>query len=289
MHVLILGGTGTIGTAVTQELRRCGHQVTGLSRSRAADRTLRSLGAEPLRGDLRQPGLWARQVQSADAVIQLAATFDAGMAAADSLAVEAILRQAALRTEPLRLLYTGGCWLYGATGQRVADESSPLHPIRPFAWMCENAARILDAPGVSAAVIHPGMVYHQGGGAFAGFLAAARAQQPFEIWGSIRTRWPLVQRDDLARAYRLLLDRPDLTGHFNASAETGVPVAAVTAEIARRHRHPGDYVVRSLKHVLNAHGDWAEGPTLDQQMASDKLRSLTGWQPETADFRTAAF
>lgn len=289
MKVLILGGTGTIGTAVTQELCRHGHQVTGLSRSKAADRTLRGMGAEPLRGDLRQPGLWARRLQTVDAVIQLAATFEADMGAADSAAVDAILRQAALRTEPLRLLYTGGCWLYGATGQRVADETSPLHPIKSFAWMQQGAARVLAAPGLSAAVIHPGMVYHQGGGVFAEFLAAARAARPFEIWGSIRTRWPLVQRDDLARAYRLLLERPELTGQFNASAETGVPVAEVTGEIARRHGHPGDYVVRSLKHVLFAHGDWAEGPTLDQQMASDKLRRLTSWQPQAADFRNAAF
>ncbi|MEY8801844.1 NAD-dependent epimerase/dehydratase family protein [Leisingera sp. XS_AS12] len=289
MKVFILGGTGTIGTAVTRELCRHGHEVSGLSRSSASDRTLRGMGAQPLRGDLRQPGLWARQVQSVDAVIQLAATFDTDMGTVDRAAMDAVLRQAALRPEPLRLLYTGGCWLYGATGPRVADESSPLHPIKSFAWMQENAARILAAPAVSAAVIHPAMVYHQGGGAFADFLAAARAQQPFEIWGSIRTRWPLVERDDLARAYRLLLERPDLTGHFNASAEAGVPVAAVTEEIARRHGHPGDYVVRSLKHVLFTHGDWAEGPTLDQQMASDKLRRLTGWQPRLPDFRAAAF
>lgn len=289
MKVLILGGTGTIGTAVTQELLRNGHQVIGLSRSEASDQKLIAMGARPLRGDLRYPGDWVREVAKVDGLIQLAATFDDEMAAADTVAMTAILRQAALRTNPLRLIYTGGCWLYGTTGDRIAEEADPKHPIKSFAWMRDNARLALQAPSVSAAILHPAMVYHQHGGAFGDFLEAAQKARPFEIWGSISTRWPLVQRDDLARAYCMLLERPDLTGDFNVSAESGVPVAEVTHEIARRHGHDGGYVVRSLKHVLCKYGDWAEGPTLDQQMGSAKLRALTGWQPQFASFRDAAF
>lgn len=289
MEVLILGGTGSIGTAVTRELVRSGHQVTGLSRSAASDRKLEAMGARPLRGDLRSPGSWVREVARTDALIQLAATFDDGMAGADTTAIAAILRQAALRPEPLRLIYTGGCWLYGATGNRIADEASPLRPIKPFAWMQENGETILASPALSAAVVHPAMVYHEEGGAFSRYLEAVRSGNPFEIWGSVSTRWPLVHRSDLARAYRLLLEQPQLTGHFNASAETGVPVAEITGEIARRHGHDASYVVRSLKHVLIKYGAWAEGPTLDQQMASGKLRRLTGWEVQHSSFRDAQF
>ncbi|MFY0309468.1 NAD-dependent epimerase/dehydratase family protein [Leisingera sp. D0M16] len=289
MKVLILGGTGSIGAAVTWELVRSGHQVTGLSRSAASDRKLEAMGACPLRGDLRSPGCWVREVARTDALIQLAATFDDDMAEADTTAIAAILRQAALRPEPLRLIYTGGCWLYGATGNRVADETSPLRPIKPFAWMQENGETVLASPALTAAVLHPAMVYHEDGGAFSRYLEAARSGKPFEIWGSIATRWPLVHRADLARAYRLLLEQPQLTGHFNASAETGVPVAEITGEIARRHGHDASYVVRSLKHVLIKYGAWAEGPALDQQMASHRLRRLTGWKLQHLSFRDAQF
>lgn len=289
MKVLILGGTGSIGTAVTHELVRNGHHVTGLSRSAASDRKLEAMGARPLRGDLRRPGSWVGEVIGTDALIQLAATFDDGMAQADTAAITAILRQAALRPEPLRLLYTGGCWLYGATGSRVADEASPMRPIKPFAWMQENSQKVLASPALSAAVVHPAMVYHEDGGAFSRYLEAARDGQPFEIWGSITTRWPLIHRADLAWAYRLLLERPQLTGHFNASAETGVPVSEITGEIARRHGHDAGYVVRSLKHVLIKYGAWAEGPALDQQMAAGRLPRLTGWKVQHSSFRTAHF
>ncbi|KIC21690.1 NAD-dependent epimerase/dehydratase family protein [Leisingera sp. ANG-Vp] len=289
MKVLILGGTGSIGTAVTQELIRRGHDVTGLSRSESSDRKLIAMGARPLRGDLRFPGDWAREAAAMDGLIQLAATFDEDMGQADTAAITAILRQAALHPERLRLIYTGGCWLYGATGRRVADETTPMRPIKPFAWMQKNANAVLASSAVSAAVIHPAMVYHQNGGVFDRYLQAARNAKPFEIWGSIATRWPLVQREDLARAYCLLLENPQLSGHFNASAEAGVQVADITGEIARRHGHDGSYVVRSLKHALIKYGDWAEGPTLDQQMGSDKLRRLTGWQPQFPSFREAQF
>ncbi|MBY6067087.1 NAD-dependent epimerase/dehydratase family protein [Leisingera aquaemixtae] len=289
MKVLILGGTGSIGTAVTRELAMNGHQVTGLSRSAASDRKLEALGARPLRGDLRTPSAWVREAARADGLIQLAATFDDDMAEADTAAITAILQQAALRPAPLRMIYTGGCWLYGATGSRIADEASPMRPIKPFAWMQRNARMVLSSPAVSAAVIHPAMVYHAGGGAFSRYLDSARADRPFEIWGSIATRWPLIHREDLARAYRLLLENQDLTGHFNASAEIGVPAAEITREIARRHGHDGGYLVRSLKHVLIKYGAWAEGPALDQQMGSSKLRCLTGWQPKFSSFRDAQF
>ncbi|AHD00422.1 NAD-dependent epimerase/dehydratase family protein [Leisingera methylohalidivorans] len=289
MKILILGGTGSIGTAVTQDLVRHGHEVTGLSRSDASDRKLAALGARPLRGDLRHPGSWAREISRVDGLIQLAATFGTDMAEADTTAMAAILRQAAMRPAPLRLIYTGGCWLYGATGNRIADEASPMRPLKPFAWMQTNARAALAAPALSTAVIHPAMVYHPEGGAFSRYLEAARQKIPFEIWGSVATRWPLVERADLARAYRLLMEHPRLKGHFNASAETGVPVAEITREIARRHGHDASYVVRSLKHVLIKYGDWAAGPTLDQQMDSGKLRRMAGWQPQHSSFRKAQF
>ena len=55
MRVLLLEGAGTIGEAVIKELRRAGHEVTGLSRSEASDAKLRALGATPHRGLLDQP------------------------------------------------------------------------------------------------------------------------------------------------------------------------------------------------------------------------------------------
>ena len=79
------------------------------------------------------------------------------------------------------------------------------------------------------------MVYHQTGSAFAWYIARAQDYSPIEIWSSGATRWPLVHRDDLAVAYRLLLEQPTLTGRLNASAEIGVRAGVIAAAIAKKY------------------------------------------------------
>ncbi|WP_164982741.1 hypothetical protein [Leisingera sp. NJS204] len=66
-------------------------------------------------------------------------------------------------------------------------------------------------------------------------------------------------------------------------------MAKITRGIARRQDHDASYVVRSLSHVQIKYGDWAEGPALDQQMGSAKLRQMTGWEPQYTSFRNAQF
>lgn len=289
MKVLVLGGTGSIGTGVANELVKHGHTVIGLSRSALSDQKLRQLGVTPYRGDLREPEHWSHLVAQVDGLIQLATTFDSDMAQVDARALIAIVAQAAQRQTPLRLLYTGGCWLYGATGDTVASDTRPLRPISSFAWMMQNSRMLTETPLISAAIVHPAMVYHNEGGVFSRFIQQAQAGAPIEVWGSIATRWPLVHRQDLAVAYRLLLENKDLTGSYNVAAECGVRVSDIVAEIARRNHHQAGYLIRTLKHVVAKHGPWAEGPTLDQQMSAAKIQDLCGWMPRHIDYQVADF
>ncbi|CUH87295.1 hopanoid-associated sugar epimerase [Phaeobacter sp. CECT 5382] len=289
MNILILGGTGSIGSAVTTELVAGGHAVTGLCRSAESATKLRQFGATPVMGDLRQPETWRAALAKAEAVIQLASTFDDDMGAVDARALQAIRAEAKNRAQPLRLIYTGGCWLYGETGNLIAHENRPLRPIPAFAWMQEHAAELLSDSALCTAVVHPAMVYHEEGGVFGRLLQQANERQPLEVWGSLRTRWPLVHRRDLARAYRMLVDDATLVGSFNVAAQQGVSMQRIVDEIVRRRGHDGAYVIRSRKHVMFKHGAWAEGPTLDQQMSAEKLRNTCGWVPEVHDFTQADF
>ena len=285
MRVFILGGTGSIGTAVTAELRRRSHEVTALSRSGPADDKLRWLGAVPCRGDLRNPTAWAAEAVGHDAVIHAAAIFGDDMGAIDDRVVSALIEAAKGARHKPRLIYTGGCWLYGETGDAVATEESGFNPIGAFSWMVGNAARLLAVPEFSTAILHPAMVYHAEGGVFDRFIELARENRPMEIWGDLQTRWPLIHRCDLARAYCDLLERPDLTGHFNAASEEGVQVGDIMDAIARAFGNTLPPVTLSADDLVSRHGAWAIGPTLDQQMSAAKLRSETGWTPEITDYR----
>jgi len=285
MRVFLLGATGTIGTAILKELLGTGHDVTALCRSQRRAATVAKLGATPLAGDLCDPDGWADALQDQEAVIHAAATFDNNMATADLGVVRILLKQAEKRATPLRVVYTGGCWLYGDTGGTLATEADRFAPIPAFAWMVDHARRLLASPALSTAVLHPAMVYHAEGGVLEQMLRQVRTQRPIEIWGKASTRWPLIHRDDLAWAYRLLLELQGLTGHYNAVAQTGVPVAEIAGTLARSHGQTTPYVCRSRAEVLASEGAWAEGPMLDQRLSAKRLAQATGWAPRYTDLR----
>ncbi|MFQ6550642.1 NAD-dependent epimerase/dehydratase family protein [Aestuariibius sp. 2305UL40-4] len=286
LNVFVLGGTGLIGRGVVRELTGNGHTVIALSRSPASDKVLQALGARPVRGDMREPAGWRRHLNDADAFVQVAATFGDDMGAVDAVVIDALEEAASKRSEPLQVVYTGGCWLYGATGDEVADEERPFSPIPAFAWMVNHAERLAANDALRVAVIHPAMVYATGKGVFERFVDAARDRRPIQIWGAAETRWPLVHRDDLAVACRLVLEA-GLTGHYNASAEVGVPVSRIAAVIAERARSTAGIEVRARKAVVAEHGDWAVGSTLDQRMSSERLRRTVGWVPRFIAFEGA--
>lgn len=112
MNVFVLGGTGSIGSAVVAELIDRGHDVTALSRLARSDAHLGCAGASPIRGDLRDPASWCAEAAAHDAVSQAAATCDDDMGAVDAAIVEALIGASCALSRPLRVIYTGGCWLY---------------------------------------------------------------------------------------------------------------------------------------------------------------------------------
>lgn len=282
-RVFLLGGTGLIGSAIADDLVRHGYRVRALARSEAAARTLAEKGAEPVAGDLRAPEGWIGSVHDADAVIQVAGTFTDDMAEVDRTVVEALVDAAARRPDRLRVLHTGGCWDYGATGDAVADDATPYNPIEPFDRFVENGDRLLSAPGIDGVIVHPAMVYHRDGGAIDTYLEDARAGRRLEIWGAPETRWPVVHRDDLATAYRLALEAGMPGTSYNVSAEEGVAVGRIAAAVARRFGLTSEPVVRSLTDLVAEHGIWAIGPTLDQQMSAPRARTELGWIPIHTD------
>ena len=288
MKVLLLGATGTIGLPMLKELVAYGHSVVALARSDTAQDQLQNQGAEVVRGDLREPTAWVNTIREVNAVVHVAATFTEDMGEVDRSLVDAMINEAGKSADRLRFIYTGGCWLYGDTQGKQATEATPLNPIPAFAWMVENARRLQDANCFDLNVVHPAMVYDRDGGVFAEFVEQAESGGPVEVWGALETHWPLVHRNDLARAYRLVLEGGTAGEAYNVVSETGVPVGDIARKIMQRFQISSDPVVRSVDDVVAEQGDWAVGPTLDQHMSADRISKQLGWVPEHLDALTAA-
>ena len=283
MRVFVLGATGSIGSAVTDELLAHGHTVIALARSDASRCALDAESVETIGGDIRDPDPWSGVVRDVDAIIHLAATFGDDMGTVDRRLLTSIIARAEQGRRETRLIYTGGCWLYGATGNSVATEHTELNPIPAFAWMVENVRLAFAAKNLSTTLLHPAMVYERDGGVLSRFLNSAREVGAVEIWGSADTRWPVVHRRDVASAYRLALENTLPADTYNVAAETGVRVGDIAAAIHKRLELSGPPVIRPVADAIAEHGAWAAGPALDQQMSGQRFMQDAGWHPAYAN------
>ena len=83
------------------------------------------------------------------------------------------------------------------------------------------------------AVIHRALVPHQAGGAFGEFKDCAKPHKSIQRQASGTPRWPLIHRNDLAVVHRLLWQRPEQTGYFDAGARTCLPADTIAKLVAK--------------------------------------------------------
>ena len=55
------------------------------------------------------------------------------MVAIDRHLLDLLLPALGAQPNKVRFIYTGGCWLFGATVDEVATEETPFHPLPAFA------------------------------------------------------------------------------------------------------------------------------------------------------------
>lgn len=285
MLVLVLGGTGLIGSAVLEELKARGHRVLALARSNASAERAAHLGAAVLRGDLATPEIWVRALPPVDAVIHAAADFDSEMAKIDRRLLDVLLPHLAVQPQKSRFLYTGGNWLFGATGDIVATEESMFAPLPAFAWMVPQLQRARESGAVDGIIIHPAMVYDSsGGGVFRRFGREAIERPAVRVVGSESVHWPLVRNDDLAALYALALESAPSGSTYMGVSIDAFPVGRIARAFARRFRTPCiEPEIISADVIADECGDWARGYALDQQLSGAKGRRELGWAPRALD------
>jgi nucleoside-diphosphate-sugar epimerase len=284
LRILVLGGTGSIGSAVVRELASRGHVVHGLARSETSGTKLAGLGATPLPGDIASPAAWTGRLPQLDAVVHAACDFDSEMGAIDRRLLDYLLPSLGAQANRPRFITTGGCWLFGATGEAIATEETTLDPLQAFAWMVPQLARVLAAPEVDGIVIHPAMVYAADGGVFDRFAREAATRSAVRVVGSETVRWPLVHSDDLATLYALALERAPARSTWIGAANDGVTVGRIARAFARRFRtRDQDPHIISAEAAAAEWGEWARGYARDQRLSGEKARRELGWRPRHVD------
>jgi nucleoside-diphosphate-sugar epimerase len=281
MRIFVTGATGFIGSAVVQELLNAGHQVLGLTRSDAGAKSLAAAGAAAHRGSIEDLESLRRGAAASDGVIHLAFNHDfskfAANCEADRRVIEAI--GSVLAGSDRHLIITSGTGLANVVpGQPALEENPPVSSAMIPRAASEEAAASEAARGVKVSVVRLPQVHNEfKQGLITYAIALAREKGVSAYVGDGRNRWPAAHLSDVARLYRLALEKQVAGINYHAVAEEGVPLRDIAEVVGRGLNVP---VVSLSPEKANAHFGWlAMFAGHSVPASSAQTREQLGWQP----------
>jgi nucleoside-diphosphate-sugar epimerase len=281
MRVFVTGATGFVGSAVTAELIRAGHQVLGLVRSDTGAKSLAAAGAQVHRGDITDPQSLRSGAAGADGVIHTAFIHDFSKfkesCEVDRRAIEALGEALAGPDRPL--IVTSGTGLV-TPGRLGTENDAPFSgPGAMPRVASEQAVQSLAARGLNVSLVRlPPSVHGQGDHAFVPLLMRiAREKGASAYIGEGANRWPAVHRFDAAKLYKLILERKSPGATYHAVAEEGIAFRDIAAAIGRLLNVP--VVSKSPAEAADHFGWFAHFAALNNPTSAALTQSLTGWRP----------
>jgi nucleoside-diphosphate-sugar epimerase len=280
MRIFLTGATGFIGSAIVPELIEAGHQVLGLTRSDAGAESLIAAGAEVHRGDLEDLESLRSGAAQSDGVVHTAFNHDFSNFVAnceqDRKVIEAMGDVLAGSDRPL--LITSGTGMGNAVpGQPATEDHFDLNHPNPRK-ASEVAGASVAERGVNVSVVRLPQVHDtvkQGLVTYAVQLAREKGVSAY--LGEGLNRWPAAHVLDVARLYRLALEKHEAGSRYNAVAEEGVSMREIAEVIGKGLKVP---VVSVSPEEAQAHFGWlAMFAGFDMPASSAQTRQRLGWQP----------
>ncbi len=282
MKIVLAGGTGLIGTALTKLLANGGHTVIILSRRNVLPQTLRYPSVRLVQWDGITTGSWAQHLGAADAVINLSGksigdgrwTSRQKQEILESRVAPTQVLVEAMRTvarRPKVLINQSASGYYGNVKDEILDESAPAGSDF-LAGVCrawERAAEGAEKLGVRVVRTRTAFVIDRQAPAFQRMLL------PFHLWagcwfGSGKQWFPWIHLDDVLQTYLHVLQHPSLHGPVNVAAPESLRMKEFTKVIGRVMNRPAWLPVPApaLRIVL---GEMADLLVFGQRVVPKKL------------------
>lgn len=244
-RIVIAGGSGFIGHALSEFLSRRNFEIVVLTRGRDQS----SGGIRYVNWDGKTAAGWTRELDGAAAVVNLAgrsincrftaenrrdildSRVDSTRAVANAIAQSA--------SPPRVVVQASGIGYYASADDRAIDESTPGGSDF-MAEVCRQWEGALDEVALPAArkvILRIGFVLGRGGGALAVLERLTRAYLGGAA-GDGRQFVSWIHIIDLLRMMATAAERDDLRGAYNATAPNPVANAELMRELRRALRRP---------------------------------------------------
>jgi nucleoside-diphosphate-sugar epimerase len=244
----VTGAAGFIGSELIKLLVARRHRVFGLAESIEEAARVRRAGAEPVMGDLREPGPWQDEA-AADWVFHLVphsvegprvTRRHAATLTRTRMSMDAHLLDAVAAGGTQRIVYVADTSCYGATGPRPITEDTPP---RPSAWgRCLTPALdrldgyiIAGHPIVAA---FPGWVYGNGGWFRERVIEPVMAGRRVLLFGKTGPWVSSIHVEDCARALIHLAEHGESGGRYFLVNRDPIRLHELAATFARLAHRP---------------------------------------------------
>jgi nucleoside-diphosphate-sugar epimerase len=280
MRIFLTGATGFIGSKIILELIQAGHQVLGLTRSDSGAKQLTAAGAEVHRGDLEDPTTLRRGAEKADAVIHCAFDHDFSRfvenCQKDKRNILAIGEALAGSKRPLIITSGTGMGSRGP-GELASEDVYDATHANPRK-ISEETGAALAARGVNVSYVRLPQVHDtKKQGLISPLIEISRAKGRVAYVGEGKNRWPAAHVTDVARLYKLAIERAEPGARYNAVGEEGVTARDISEALGRSLKLP---VVSLTGDEVAGHFGWmAMFAGVDMPASNAITRKKLGWTP----------
>ncbi len=309
MRIFMTGATGFVGPALIEHLSAKGHEITGLARSEAAERKVRSLGARPLVGSIVDLNTLRRGAAEADAVVHLAYSFSPAdlprrrlfgallggwpgdivarmmqaITATNNAAIDALAGALAGSGRPMVTAFAtmGVAGPPGVRAGRFAvetdapDSRSPGHVRAISEVLVEHWAQ----RGVRASIVRlaPSVHGRGDGGLVPQLATAARKHGEVLYIADGSNRWSGVHIGDAVTLLALALEKGRAGGVYHGAAEEGIAYKQIAEIMAEGLGLPARSA--TSHQAKRQFGFLAPFVAVDNPVDSWRTRQELGWQP----------
>ena len=185
---------------------------------------------------------------------------------------------AALAGSPRPFVITSSTGMGSLGGGQLAREDVFDHAHRTPRKITEETGNAVLARGVNVSYVRLPQVHDtKKQGLISPLIEVTRAKGRVAYVGEGHNRWPAAHLDDVARLYKLAVERGQAGARYHAVAEEGITMRAIAEALGRRLELP---VVSLTGDEAAAHFGWlAMFAGVDMAASSAITRRKLGWEP----------